>query len=254
MKDFSSLLVSQYKKNNNFFKAQLRLMKLDDMAVYIRFNNDHGLLLSTCQMLLVSSEEQSWSEITAHKDVQPTESKNYYLGDDAVSFYEVFSNVIKNNQYLKPVFCLPRKCTECEMIFIGFSHKIEQDLQSFYKQTVNNFELFCIRYLETFKSLIITIEPTYEYSFIFKNPAYLKEVIKTTEQAKSLLTPSERACLSIALTGKSYKEIARELKISDQTVKDYYRKIRTKLSCDSVMEAVIVALYLGEIGCLLQSL
>jgi DNA-binding NarL/FixJ family response regulator len=119
---------------------------------------------------------------------------------------------------------------------------------------VNNFELFCIRYLEAFKSLITTIEPTYEYSFIFKNTAYLKEVIKTTEQSQSLLTSNERACLSIALTGKSYKEIARELKISDQTVKDYYRKIRTKLSCDSVMEAVIVALYLGEIGCLLQGL
>lgn len=252
MKDLSSLLVEQHQVNNVLFKNQLSLMGLDEMAVYIRFNNGHALLLSTCQTLMTSQKIKIDSNEKFLNSSGRDVVKNYYLGEEIAHFHPELDYLLGGDVSLSCIYCLPRLCAECEFVFSGLSYQASKESARIYARTVRNFELFCIRYIRAFGQLITSIEPAYRYAVVFNNEAYLKRVIKITDKAVNILTPKEKECLSLSLKGKSYKEIARDMDISDLTVKRHYQNIREKLECDSITEALVMSLYLGEIGCLLS--
>ena len=78
-------------------------------------------------------------------------------------------------------------------------------------------------------------------------------MIHVTERAKgetiiSPLTPRETETLDYIAQGYTNKQIAAELKISDQTIKNHIASIMRKLNANARTEAVILALKQGIIS------
>jgi DNA-binding NarL/FixJ family response regulator len=69
--------------------------------------------------------------------------------------------------------------------------------------------------------------------------ALVVEVILTTEAALSgNLSPKEQVCLEMAACGFSAEETAKKLSLSTGTIKNYRERIREKLSCKTIAQAV----------------
>lgn len=252
MKDLSNRLGKTYQEKNRSLKSMLNWIGLDDMAVYIRFNNGHALLLSTFQTLLTSNQSSRWFDVFPD-DYDDTIKEGFYLGNDGVVFHPDFDIEINQHHELFRVYSIIRRCPECEFIFSGFMRKNIDEPLSTYQRTINNFEHFCADYIRAFKHLIINAEISYRHAFVFNNDTYLSLVIRGMDDTRDLLTLKERECLSMAMAGFSFKHIARELKVTDRTVRYHCGNAREKLSCESLFEAAIVALYLGEIGCVVMN-
>ena len=65
---------------------------------------------------------------------------------------------------------------------------------------------------------------------------------------RDVLAPREKECLHRASQGKTVKQIARELNLSDQTVTFYLGRIRMKLGVSNTTEAVAKAFKVGFLG------
>jgi DNA-binding CsgD family transcriptional regulator len=66
----------------------------------------------------------------------------------------------------------------------------------------------------------------------------LAESRSCQSQSRGSLTPAERAVVRLASLGMSYKEIAKELRKSPNTVDNQLRKIREKLGVSNQIELV----------------
>jgi len=64
---------------------------------------------------------------------------------------------------------------------------------------------------------------------------------------KSTLTPREKEIIALVAQGKRYKEIARDLSISDFTVRTHLTAIRLKLQVTNTARAAVVAISQGLI-------
>lgn len=61
------------------------------------------------------------------------------------------------------------------------------------------------------------------------------------------LTPREKEVISLVAQGKSYKEMAKELSISDFTVRSHLTNIRMKLRVNRTSSIVTVAVSQGVV-------
>lgn len=74
---------------------------------------------------------------------------------------------------------------------------------------------------------------------------YLREI--EVAPAIQELSPRERDIMTYAASGKHDKEIARELELSHETIRFYWKSIRRKLGATDRANAVAVALWSGQI-------
>lgn len=250
MKNLSHLLSQEYQAKNNDYINQLKQMGLDALVVYIRFNNGHSMMLSTFNTVLSSHSPLNWFEPLTHHGDSCSLRASCWFGNDALPFHTEFDSEINCHHDLHRVYTLFRHCAECDLIFICFSEQSVIEPFSVYRRTINQFKALCFQYIESFKPLMINTEISYRYAMIFQNQQYLTSVINGCESAIKKLTLKEQECLSLALLGLSFKEVAKELKISDRTVKYHCENVRKKMNAESLMGSAVMALYLGEIGCL----
>jgi DNA-binding CsgD family transcriptional regulator len=61
------------------------------------------------------------------------------------------------------------------------------------------------------------------------------------------LSPHEKECLNFAVQGKTFKEIASLLTISQRKARQYRQSILRKLYCKTMSSAIIVSIRFGEI-------
>jgi two-component system, NarL family, response regulator LiaR len=82
------------------------------------------------------------------------------------------------------------------------------------------------------------------------SPAAAKRLVRevTAPSAEAPLTPRERQVLVLLARGKANKEIARDLRIGQQTVKTYVSNILSKLGVHSRTQAALHAAEAGLIG------
>ena len=73
-------------------------------------------------------------------------------------------------------------------------------------------------------------------------------VQRFARQTREILTPREKDCLSLAAQGRTVKQIARELGLSDQTITFYLGRVRLKLAVSNTTEAVAKAVKSGMLG------
>lgn len=138
--------------------------------------------------------------------------------------------------------------TECSFLFMAKQDQSIAKYSELGKITKAQFEKFCIHFVELFLELIIRCNPHFKHAFIFNNKVLRDAVIKGGYVYQHQLTPRETECLWQAAQGKSVKEIARELAISNYTVEQHLRKIRDVFNCNSLIEAIIEGIHRGIIG------
>lgn len=127
------------------------------------------------------------------------------------------------------------------------------DIQNFY---FNRYELLqtYIRYFENKASHLITtsdrlIVPNFSLLQPFTNCSCITDkheqdfLRKVADGDNYTLSPREAECLQlIATTGKSTKQIATLLNLSNKTIESYIRNLKIKLRCHTKAELVIKAL------------
>jgi two-component system, NarL family, response regulator LiaR len=77
--------------------------------------------------------------------------------------------------------------------------------------------------------------------------SYLLSAVRKQERGETL-TPREMDVLYLLVQGNSNKEIARNLHVVEETVKDHVRHILFKLNVQSRTQAVLVAIRLGIVS------
>lgn len=75
-----------------------------------------------------------------------------------------------------------------------------------------------------------------------------REDQRRTEEIARRLTPREHEILRVLVRGLNERDIARQLHISENTVRNHVVHIREKLNAHSRLHAVILALQLGIVG------
>jgi len=248
MIDRSNLLDDTYQLKNRRTQQRLNALGLDELAIFIRFNNGHIILLSTLQHCITSEKLSSTNVLFNQEQQALIRRRTFFLGDAIKDVSMDYGLLLDSYIGLHCDMSIIRRSAECDFFCTGFmNNKKVQDFNN-QKDRPKMFEIICADYLQAFIPLIIQIETDYRYSMIFNNHAYLMQVI--VGGSNELLTLKERECLSMALSGASFKGIAKALRISDTTVKYHCQNIRKKMAASSLMEAAVMALFLGEIGCL----
>lgn len=155
--------------------------------------------------------------------------------------------ILESRYSLSTTFAMIRQCHECDFIIEAYNHEKINDPEKLYHQVRNQFELFICHFLDAMQSEIISALPHLKWLKILTDQEYRKKVIsqKSTAYDQSTLTSRELQCLSLISQGKSTKEVAQQLFLSNETVNTHAKSIRQKLDCKNIAEAVAKALRRG---------
>lgn len=198
------------------FCQQLSLLSLENFLMRLQFNDGSVCCLASQKDL----------EITCHYDVSE------------------LSKSFKENS----IFYSIRHSPECNFVFAAtWAEGAVADI-FFRKKWLNQFDDFCISFVEKFKPIILSHHVNYRDAYVFNSTIHLTEIIKNKGTSNQSLTPREKQCLLAAMDGLSTKETAKKLGISYTTVRGYLEAVRGKLSSSTIAEAVGRALYQGKIG------
>lgn len=147
-------------------------------------------------------------------------------------------------------FYITRSALECRLVF-GAIHKRQIiNPEHLYKNTIGNFENFCIDFLDNSIETIKLNNPNYARSIILNDKYYRRSVIKGLYEQENKLTEREIECLYWAAHGKSSEETASILKIKKTTIDEHKRNIKKKLNSSNLAQAVYEAIKRGYIGAL----
>lgn len=209
----SCLMDEEYQQEISEFCQRLSSLKLSDFLMQVQFNNGEVCCLSSRASLNIMQDDDTTS--LTEKDI---------------------------------TFRTERYSPECSFVFIA-TRRSDVATEAFFKKTwLDQFDNFCLDFIEKTKPIILNHYVDYKNAYIFNSVTYLTEVIKNKDASSPSLTTRERQCLLAAMDGLSTKETARKLGISHLTVRCYLEKVREKFNSSTIAEAVGRALFQGEIG------
>lgn len=217
-------------------------------VMYILFNNGSKFVVSNIFHMLNSYYAESLYKEDYSIQPETIKSASHYLCDKTISVSNKFKNMLEERYNVYRAYYIVRKSPECTFVFGAIKNGNFDNSELIYKDTLTQFEDFCADFTEHFMHLIIHYNPHYRNSFIFTNPYYRRAIIKQGYPNKESLTDRERDCLILASKGKSTKEIAKILKLSPHTIETYAKKIKEKLNCSTMIEAVLEGMHRGIIG------
>lgn len=232
--------------------ASLPKIGVQYFVMYIIFNDGSKFVLSNIFHMLKSYYAESLYKEDYSFRLETITGLTHYLCDRTLSVSSKFKQMLEERYNAHRVYYLIRECPECTFVFGAIKDKNFDDSELIYKNSLKEFEDFCVDFSDHFIDLIIIYNPGYRNSFVLTNQYYRKAVIKGGYPNKEELTDREKECLIWASKGKSIKEIAKILKISPYTIETYSKKIKEKLSCSTMVEAVLEGVHRGIIGTINQ--
>ncbi|CDZ79393.1 LuxR family transcriptional regulatory, chaperone HchA-associated [Legionella massiliensis] len=224
--------ISTYRTKVDDVCSSLRTLSIPYFSMVLSFNKGGNIVLSNCDGIIQAYQRQAQlAELNA-------ESLTLRL-----------NAMCAENYGLYPVYHILRKHSECTFSFSVILDKPIANEIDFYYTTLNQFESFCVNFVDEFVDLIIETNPAYRFSFVFTNKALREAVIKQGYENKISLSLREQECILLTAQGKQPKLIARELNISPFTVEQYLKKIRRQLNCETITQAIFECIQRGLIGC-----
>jgi len=151
---------------------------------------------------------------------------------------------LESRYNLRTTFAMVRQCPECDILIEVYNKEKVPDPQVLYHEIRDELELFICHFLEAMQQEIISALPNKKWLSILIDSEYRKKVITRTTiiYQSAILTPRELHCLSLIAQGKSTKEVAEQLFLSNETVTTHAKSIRQKLECKNITEAVSKAI------------
>ena len=226
----------------------LNSFDMNFFVMYIIFNDGSRFVLSNIYKLLIPYYTEGFYREDYSFKPDIIFSGDYYLCNKVESVSENFKKILEERFGVHRVYYIVRSCTECTFVFGAIKNKKVLNYDKAYRDTVHEFEDFCLGFTNHFLELIKDCNPNYKRSFIFTNDNLRRAVIKKGYSDKVIITQRESECLWWASKGKSTKDTAKILGISPATVETHHKKIREKLNCQTMIEAVVEGIHRGIIG------
>lgn len=221
-------------------------------VMYVIFNDGSKFVLSNIFHMLESYYAESlYKEDYSFRMDTIANIKHYYC-DNTSSVSNKFKQMLEERYGVYRAYYIVRECPECTFVFGAIRDANFDSSDLIYKDTLQEFENFCADFSDHFIDLIIKYNSSYKNSFVLTNQFYRRAVIKQGYSDKEILSDREKECLVWASRGKSTKEIAKILKISPHTVATHSKKIKEKLNCATMMEAVMEGIHRGIVGSINQ--
>lgn len=217
-------------------------------VMYIIFNNGDRFVLSNIYHLLVPY----YTENLYQEDysIKPSIICNtdYYTCNNSNSVSERFKKILEDRLNIHRAYYIIRRCAECTFVFGAIKKNKFDNHHDVYVNTINDFENFCVSFVDQVLDIIKDYNPFYKNSFILTNHTLRRAIIKRGYFDNEQITEREKEVLWWSSKGKSTKEIANILNISPATAQTHTRNIRNKLNCSTMTEAVVEAIHRGLIG------
>ena len=249
MSDVPFILSLAYKNDISFLCADLKKLGLGNFSLYIVFNNgDTFVLANTFEISKAYWLEKWYLEDFTYSTNMLNPPNGYYLCNEKQVLSTGLKDILEEKYDLYRVYNIVRSHPECTFVFSAISNQKKDDDLQFYKKSINDFEEFCIKFLDHFIDLIKNLNPAYKYSFILNNPNLRRAVIKNQFDEPVKLTAREQECLFYVSTGLSVKKIAENMNISYFTAENYCKNIREAFNCGTMIEAILEAVHRGFVG------
>ena len=226
----------------------LARLGLKYFVMYIVFNDGSRFVLSNIYHLLIPYYTDGFYKEDFSYNLKTTNNLDFYLCDKTKSISDNFKEQLENRFNVHRAYYIIRRCVECSFIFGAIKDINFDSCTEIYNNTINDFEIFCIDFVDCFSNLIVSCNIKYKNSFILTNNQLRRAVIKGSYPKKEELTNREKECLRLVSRGKTAKEVAKNLSISPFTVEKYYKNIREKLHCSTIIESVVEGIHRGIIG------
>lgn len=221
-------------------------------VMYIIFNDGSKFVLSNIFHMLESYYAESLYKEDYNFRLTTIANLTHYFCDSMPAVSDKFKQMLEERYGVYRAYYIVRECPECTFVFGAIKDTNFDSSNLIYKDTLEQFENFCADFSNHFIELIINYNCSYRNSFVLTNQSYRKAVIKRGYFDKENLTGREKECLIWASRGKSTKEISKILKISPHTVATHSKKIKEKLNCSTMVEAIIEGVHRGIIGSINQ--
>lgn len=230
----------------------LPYMGLRHFVMYILFNDGSKFVLSNIFHMLNSYYAESLYKEDYSIRLDTITNVTHYLCDKTPSVSSKFKQMLEERYNVYRAYYIVRECPECTFVFGAIKDTHFDNSELIYKNTIHQFEDFCADFSDHFINLIINYNYSYRNSFVLTNQHYRRAVIKRGYPNKEELTAREKECLILTSRGKSTKEIAKKLNLSPHTIETYSKKIKEKLNCATMIEAVLEGIHRGIIGSMNQ--
>jgi DNA-binding CsgD family transcriptional regulator len=152
------------------------------------------------------------------------------------------TKLMRDNGFSR-IYCLSRFCGDCSVLLAA--NNIGDPLEnpeSIYKDTVDNFEDFCIHFIDEMLDVYLEALPTLEQTRFATDPTFRAMVIKNRSSAPhAKLSKGEREVLYWAGQGKTSEETGLLMNLTKSTLETYRKRAIAKLNASNITHAVYLA-------------
>jgi DNA-binding CsgD family transcriptional regulator len=249
MSDVPYILSLAYKKEIDEVCKPLANMGMKHAVMYLVFNDGSTSVLSNVYPILKPYyQDELYKEDYTYTEEMMQLNRDHYLCGENKAVSERLKTLLAEKYHIHPTYNLVRHHPECTFVFSAICGAPIDSAEKFYQKTVVNFEKFCIHFVDKFLDLIIKCHPDYKHSFILTNKKLRDSVINRSYIKETNISNRALECLRLAAEGKTAKQIAQHLSISNFTVEQYLKSIRETFHCGSVIEAVVEGIHRGLVG------
>jgi DNA-binding CsgD family transcriptional regulator len=174
-------------------------------------------------------------------DLELMKGKHYYLPRN--SRYDEIQNSLVNREESDfgyfDIYSLIRRCLDCTFILLAAHTSPITDLQKIYEETRDQFEDFCIFLIDQMRDEIKLKNNEHKNLLILNDLRQLQKIIKCSMKEEiSKITKREQECLKFLKNNYPPKLIAKNMNISEKSVRNYLESVKLKLQCNSLLEVV----------------
>ncbi len=250
LNDFNEVVESiRFRQKIDYLVETLECPKdISNFSVSIIFKNGQRYYISNLYLWAIPYRTEGYYRGDVDHNNSLYDGKEFFIQRN-IKYDEMQTSIIQvlESRYsLSTTFAMIRQCPECDFIIEAYNKKRIDDPEKFYYRVRNDFERFIFKFIDAMQKEIITALPSYAWLSVLSDKEYRKKIItRQLENKIAILSPREKECLLYMSQGKSMKEVADRLHISDETVNTHAKAIRRKLDSKNITQAVMKAYNFG---------
>jgi DNA-binding CsgD family transcriptional regulator len=250
LNDFNELFDSiRFRHKIDYLVEKLECPKdISNFSVSIFFKNGQRYYISNLYLWAIPYRTEGFYRGDVDHDYSLYDGKEFFIQKD-IKYDEMqipIIQILESRYKLSTTFAMIRQCAECDFIIETYNKERVNDPEKLYYRVRNDFEQFIFKFLDAMQEEIITALPNHNWLTVLNDKEFRKKIItRQLEKQTAILSSRERQCLLFMSQGKSMKEIANSLYISDETVNTHAKAIRRKLNSKNITQAVMKAYSFG---------
>ncbi|KTD02118.1 lipolytic enzyme / transcription regulator protein [Legionella geestiana] len=219
--------------------------EIPNFSVSIIFKSGKRFYISNLYYWAIAYRTQGYQRADIDHAIDIYDGKEYFIQDKIPRDETQLAilEVMRSRYKLYTAFAMVRQCYECDVIIEAYQNMPVQNHDEYYSRNYQNFEKFIIAFLDQMIPELTDTLTEYAHLDFFKDKKFRASVISNRQnKILPVLTPRELQCLYLVSQGANPKSIAEQLFLSPDTVTTHIKAIRKKLKCNTITQAVIIAI------------